>query len=519
MVKNMNESNKAVKSVFIIILFTLSSKILGFIREMLIAAKFGLGVETDAYFIAITSIGLFTIMITESINTTMIPILSEIQSIEGREGKKIHTNNILNIIILISLFIVIISGIFAPYIVRIVASGFKGEQFKLAVLMTRIGLPAVLFAGIHGVLKGYLQSESKFIRDAAAQIPLNLVYIFFLVFLSSFFGIKGLMFTFVIATASQILVQMPGMKNIVYQYNFTIDFKDKYVKKMFYLIPPILISVGINDLNQIIDRTLASTLASGSISALNYGHRLDSLTTGIFVSAINTVIYPMLSKEGNKSNYNGFKKVIIRGINIILLITIPATIGMIILVNPIVKIAFQRGAFDSTAKYMTVGALAFYSIGLVGNSLLLILNNVYYSIQDTKTPMINSLITVILNIILNLLLIKFMAHRGLALATSISVNISSLLLLYRLKRKIGSFGFNKSIKCGVKSLIAATFMGIIVYFINLILSKHIGIGRIGELINLLISVGIGGSVYLILIYLFKVEEVDWIIKTIKNKLK
>jgi putative peptidoglycan lipid II flippase len=514
----MSQSKKAAKSVAIIIIFSFGGKLLGFIREMLIGTKFGSGAETDTFFIALTAISLFTTIITKSINTTMIPVLSEVEMNEGEEGKRSHTNNLLNIVSLISFVIIALAWILAPTIIKIIAPGFdEVEQFKLAVLMMRIGLPTIFFAGIQGVFRGYLQSELMFSESALVSFPFNFTYIFFLLFLSSFFGIKGLMVTSVLAVISQILLQIVGIRKTKFRYEFIFDLKDEYVKKILYLIPPVLISVGIGDLNKIIDKALASTLIDGSISALNYASRLDGLVRGVFIAAIATVMYPILSKEANKDSYDGLKKVTINGINIILLITIPATVGMIILANPIVKVAFQRGKFDSFATYMTSGALIFTVLGMVGSSLRTLLNNVYYSLQDTKTPVINGFIAVTINVALNLILIKPMAHRGLALATSISATVASILLIYILKKKIGSLGLMKSVKCGIKSLVASLVMGVIVYSLDISLANKIGSGTFPELIALLISAGVGALIYFMLIYLFRIEEVDWAIKTVKEK--
>lgn len=514
----MSKSKKAAKSALIIIIFSFSSKILGFIREQLIAAKFGSDAGTDTFFIALSAISLFTSMITSSINTTMIPVLSEIETKEGKKGKKEHTNNLLNIVILISIVIIIVAWFLAPFVMKILASGFEDEQFDLAVLMMRIGLPTIIFAGIVGVFRGYLQSELMFTESAAAAFPFNFTYIFFLIFLSSFFGIKGLMVTSVLAVLAQITIQIPGIRKTEFRYKYILDFKDKYVKKVIYLIPPVLISVGIDDINNMIDKSLGSRLVEGSISALNYSNRLKSLTTGIFISAITTVMYPMLSQEANKEDKSGFKNVILRGINIILLIIIPATVGMILLANPIVKVAFERGKFDSRATYMTAGALIFYSVGLVGIAFKSFLTRVYYSLQDTKTPMINSFVAVGVNVVFNFLLIGSMAHKGLALATSISAISTSLFLLYILRKKIGPFGFMDSIKCGLKSLISAAVMGVVVYFLNIVLAKNMGSGLVSEFIALVVSAGVGATIYFALIYLFKIEEVDWVIKLARERL-
>lgn len=515
----MSRSKKAAKSVLMIIAFTLSSKVLGFIREMLIAAKFGSGVETDTFFIALTAVTLFTAIITKVVNTTTIPVLAEIEAAEGKKGKKEHTNNLLNIILGASLFIILLAWILAPAILRLLAYGFKGDQFKLAVLMMRLGLPAILITSIIGVLRSYLQSESMFTETAATGFPFNFVYITFLVFLSGIFGIKGLMVTSVLATMAQMVIQVPGVKKTGFKYRFVLDLKDTYIKKIAVLIPPLLISVIASDLNRMIDRSLASTLVKGSISALSYAGKLEGLIKGVFISAIITVMYPMLSKEANRGSYDELKRVIVYGINVILLITIPATAGIIILVNPIVKAAFERGAFDSVATYMTAGALVFYSIGMVGAAVKSILVRVYYSLQDTKTPMLNGIIAVIINVVFNLLLIGSMAHRGLALATSISAISTSLLLLYDLRKKIGPFGFAQSVKCALKSLAATAVMGASVYSLYGILSKRMAEGPLSELIVLVVSAGTGVLIYSAIIYSLKIKEIHWLIRAVKQKIR
>lgn len=503
----MSNSRQAAKSALIIIILTLGSKFLGFFREVLIASKFGSGMETDTFFIAMTATALITGLLSTAISTTFIPVLSEIESKEGKEGKIEHANNMLNIIFVNSIILVIITWIAAPTIVRLLAKGFEGEQFNLALQLTRIGLPMILFGGIIGVFTGYLQSEQKFTAPAAIGLPFNLVYIYFLIFLSSKFGIKGLMVTAVIAVASQFLIQIPEAINSGYKYKFNFDLKDKYIRKVILLSVPVLIGVAINDLNSIIDRTLASSLIPGSISALNYANKLKGLILGVFISAITTVIFPLLSKESNNDNIPGMKKIMGYGINLILIITVPATVGLIVLSTPIVQIAFQRGAFDTTATLMTSQALVFYSIGLVAMALNLLLTRVYYSLQDTKTPMINGAISVGFNIVLNIILVKYMAHAGLALATSIATTIATILLLYGLKRTIGFLGTKAYITTFLKTGLASGIMGLVAYLIYHGLYRALGVSKLYNLISLLVAVSIAAIVYVILCYVFKVEEV------------
>jgi putative peptidoglycan lipid II flippase len=232
--------------------------------------------------------------------------------------------------------------------------------------------------------------------------------------------------------------------------------------------------------------------------------------------AVVTVLYPILAQEVNKPNFGKLKEMIIKSVNVIILICIPATVGLIVLAKPIVKLAFERGEFDGIATVMTSGALIFYAVGIVGVALRMIFDRVYFSMQDTKTPMVNGIIAVIINIVLNLILIRYMQHKGLALATSISMTIASGLLLYGLRKKLGAFGFMQSVICGIKAGIAAIVMGVAVFFIYSWSSVFFGIGTLNEIFALFTAVGVGVIIYAVLIYLLKVDEVKWLLSIIRR---
>ncbi len=515
----MTKSNKAAKSVILIIIFSLGSKFLGFIREVLIAAKFGSGMETDTFFVAMTGTSLITGLISNAISTTFIPVLSEVEVKGGKEGKINLTNNMINIVAFLSIFLVALGWIMSPIIVRLLAKGFYGEQYILTIKLTRLGLPMIIFSGIIGSLTGFLQNEQMHTSSAAIGFPFNFVYIFFLIFLSTKFGIKGLMVAAVVAVFSQLIIQVPEARKVGYRYKFVFNIRDKYIRKVFYLSISVLIGVAINDLNAIVDRTLASSLVNGSISALNYANKLNALILGVFISAITTVIFPLLAKESNNGNIEAMKEIMNKGVNLILLITIPATVGLIVLAKPIVEIAFQRGEFDARATVMTSQALIFYAIGLVFIALRLLITRVYYSLQDTKTPMVNGGISVGINIILNLILVQFMGHAGLSLATSIATTIATILMFYGLKKKIGSLGTLSYIKCGLKAGLASAIMGVVAYTVYHGLYNVLGLSKLYNLISLLVAVGLAIIVYVVLCYLFKIEEVRDMVNKIINRLK
>lgn len=512
-----NNSRKAAKSVIIISIFTLGSKFLGFLREVLIAAKYGSGMESDTFFIAFTATFLLANFFREAIRTTFIPVISEIEAMEGSEGKLRHTSNMINIVFLVSIVVVILSILASPLIVKLMAAGFKGEQFNLAVKMTRMGLPSVLFAGVIGVMVGYLQSEEKFYSTAILGIPLNLAYIVFLLFLSPFFGITGLMVALVLGTILQLLIQIPEIKSSGFKYKFVMDIKDTYIRKVLYLSLPVLISVAINDLNAVVDKTLASTLVKGSISALNYSNKLIQLVLGVFIMAITTVIFPILSKEANNNNILGVKKTMGQGINLVLLITIPAMVGMVVLAKPIIEVAFQRGKFDAADTLMTSQALVFYAVGLVFMALRLLADRVYYSLQDTKTPMINAGISVGFNIVFNLILIRYMAHAGLALGTSIATTLATILLFRGLRKKIGPLGTISYIKCGLKAGLASAIMGVVAYMTYYGLNGILGGSTLYKLISLIAAIGLAVIVYGVLCYVFRIDEVRDLADKIKDR--
>ncbi len=270
---------------------------------------------------------------------------------------------------------------------------------------------------------------------------------------------------------------------------------------------------AVRQINAVIDKTLASELVDGSISALTYSNRISDMVITVFVMAITTVVFPMLSDAFSQGDKDQVKGILNEGVNIILLITVPATIGMMILSKPIVYVFFERGAFDATATAMTSSALFFYSIGLIGSAMRMMLNKVFYSFQDTKTPMINGAIAVVLNVVLNLLFIRFMAHDGLALATSISAIFTAFLLFVDLRKKMGPIGMTKMLITFIKVALATLIMGIVVYIIYFKLGPLVATNKFMELIMLLISIGFGALVYFIMCIILKVEEVWKIINT------
>lgn len=493
-------------------IITVLSKLVGFARDLTLSYFYGASSITDAYLISITIPSVIFGFIGIGIATGYIPMYSQIEKLEGSNEGNRYTNNLVNILLVLSTLLFIFGLLFTKPLVMLFASGFEGETLELAIRFTRVTLIGMYFTGLIAVFNSFLQIKGNYSIPALIGFPMNCVTIIAII-ISSKGNILLLAIGTVIATASQLLLILPFAYKKGYKYKPIFDLKDKYIKDMVYIALPVIIGVSVNQINILVDRTLASRLAEGGISALNYANRLNGFVMGIFVLSITTALYPMISKMAAENNMDGLKKSLSEAISGINLLVIPATVGAMIFAEPIVRILFDRGNFETQAISMTSVALFFYSLGMIGFGIREVLSRAFYSLQDTKTPAINAAIAVLLNIILNIILSRFMGIGGLALATSISAIFGTVLLFVSLRKKIGSFGIKKLANSFMKIIGASLVMGLISK-----LSFNSMIGALGQNISLVITIGIGAMVYGVMIYFMKVEEVEVLVGMMKKKL-
>lgn len=512
--------SKVAKVTMGLIVITLFAKILGFARELVLGGIYGATEYSDIYITTMNIPFVVFTVIASAISTSFIPLYYENMNLENGEKKAYKfTNNVLTIVLILSLILSLLGYVFARQLVNIFAIGFEGEQLNIAIKFTRIMIFGGVFIGINTIISSLFQIKGNFIVPGLISIPFNLIIIISMV-LSSKINIYILPIGTLIAMTSQFIFQFVIVK-IKYKYKYTpiINIKDTYIKKMLWLSGPILIGVSVNQINSIIDKTLASTLATGSISALNYANKLTDFVSALFVASIATVIFPTLSKLNASKNNDEFEQYVIKSINSIIVLMVPITVGAILLATPIVSLLFERGAFDSYATQLTSQALVFFSIGMVAFGIREILGKVFYSLQDTKTPMINGAIAIGLNIVLSLTLVRYLGHRGIALATSISSIFCIGLLFINLVKRIKDFEIEKIIYTFIKCLVCALIMGKITITIynNLILIL-LNV-TMGSEIALLVSILAGVVVYALLVTLFRVEEAYNIIRISLNTSK
>lgn len=504
---------KFLKTATFIAILSLISKFMGLGREIFTAYRFGTGAQMDSYVAARTATIILMGTLGAALNSSVMPVLSDIEINKGRKQKYIFFNRMVNLLLLLSVIIVLISIIFAPVLIKIIAWKFDPERHQMAVNLTRIGMPLVIFLGLNYLSTAFLQQSMIFLPSAASGIPYNIVFYIYLFFFTSG-DINHLMIATVIAVFFQFAILIPSMKKLKYKFIPDRKMIDGNVVKIMHMIMPILIGSSVEQINTIIDRTLSSGLQLGAVSALSYASRVNDVVISVFIAAITTIIFPMLSEAFVKEEREKVKNIIKDGLSIIMMITIPATIGLMTLSDPFVRLIFERGEFDTTSTLMTSGALFMYSIGLTGIGARLLLNKAFYSLGDTTTPMKNGVVAVVINVITSVILVRFLGLGGIALGTSISALYSATALLYLLRKKIGSLGLKDILLEFIKFLSAGIMMGVSTWLFYYYLSPML---NIKETFALILSVLIAVIIYFILIIIFRVNTFRKLIHSIRYK--
>ena len=487
----------------------LGGKICGLLRSVLMAQQFGSNMQTDAFMTALSGTVIFTSLSLTLTNGLIILY----NKLKGDEEEKLRVvNNVLNVVMIASVAVTVLCYFASPLIIKILSKGFMGEQFDLAVLLFRIGLPSILMYNVAGTFRGYLNSHGSFVEYGIIQYTLNLTVIFYFVFFADKYGIKGLMVAQMIGVFTQLIVQLPFLKRTKYKYQLAIDFKDENVKSLFYIMLPIFMGVALSDINVIVDKTMASELAAGSITSLEYGSRINNMFLAIIVAPITRVLLPNMSSAYNDDRQEDFNKYYSAASTFLYMFALPATVYLMMLSEPVISLLFGRGEFGARAVSMSATAMMFYSLGLAAEGGGLICSKAFYSINDTKTPLYYSLLNIVLNIIFNFLFVGRFALGGLALSTAISSWICYLLKDWQLKK---SFKYNykdRDMEVFVNSVIGTLVMGVIVFW-----AKSQFMLGFSDVKTLLATLGLALVVYSVIILITMRQQLKSFILYFKAK--
>lgn len=492
------------KNAFLLLIFLIISKFLGIIRESFLFFYYETSLYADAYNTAASIPNVIFAFIAAGLVSTFIPIYSQIIQKEGEKRAHKYLDNILSLVFVSTVILTGFGLIFTEELVRLFARGFTGEIFTVTVNFLRITLFAMMANGVLSIFNGYQQYNGRFLVAPVGGFIMNFVVITSIIVSAKTSPIV-MAYGLVLAAFLQVIfTYIIARLKSDYRFKPGVDLKDRYLKPMVIMALPIIFGSSISQINSVVDRTIASGLGTGAISTLNYATKISYAVYGLFVSSITTVMYPTIIRQAAKGDMDGMKTTVVKILNTISIIMVPATIGMIVLSNPIVNLFYGYGQFDPQTISEISSVLIFSSIGLVGMSLKDVMIRAFYSLHDSMTPVYSGVIGVAVNIGLNLILAPVMGIAGLALATSISAIVSFVVLYIGLNRKINGIPMANLFITFIKISFASLIMGVFAYFGFELLSRI----NISTKIALFVSVGIAGIVYAVILYFSKIEEYD-----------
>lgn len=498
------------KTSYILMIITILSKVFGLLREKALAYFFGVGMVADIFLIAFQLPMTFTNVISGAVANGYIPMYDKIKEREDKRNADAFTANLSNIILIVFTIVTILSIIFARPLVKLMAEGFSGEKLELAIFVSRVAMLSIAVTAVSSIYKAYLQIYEKFIISVLHSIIMNIIIIISMG-LAYKMGINYLAIGILVAFVFQYAIFILPIKRLGYKHSLKIDFNDD-MKMMFVSILPILISTSAIEINFMISRSIASGAYTGGISILNYAYKLQSFVTGIVVTSIITATYPKLANFGSKKDYSNLKSALSEGLSNMLLLVVPAAFGLYIFSFPIVNLLFVGGEFSVDDAKITATVLSFFAFGVIGIGVREIISRVFYSLGDNKTPVINSVVIVGINIVLAFLLSKIMGIRGIALATSISFIVGAITLYFSSIKLIGNVFDKKLLTNIIKITVSSALMALVSKIVYDILTNSFGIN-----LSLLISIIVAGIIYLLLLIIFRVDEIKEIFRLLLKK--
>ena len=501
--------SKAARATVLLMIVTIVSKILGLFRDSVLASAYGTGKYAAVYSTANSISTILFAVIGTALATSLIPLYNKLASEDSTERAMGLLNSVVNLVVIVCLSIAGLGIIFAGPLVKVFAPGYQGDVYTLCVQYTRILLPSIVFVGLANIFTSYLQIKKRYVIPGFIGMPYSIIIIVS-IYLSLKTSPMVLVIGTLIAISAKALFQLPFVYKEGYRYRPKINLKDPVMKDMMILILPVVIGVGANQINSIVDKSLASLLGTEVVASFSYAIKLYEFVQALFITSILAVIYPRLSSMIVSDRMDSFLNSLKKTMNVIIVALVPIIVGCIVLSRQIVEVLFQRNAFTSKDTTMTASILWIYVIGILAFALRDVLTRGFYSMEDSKTPMINSIISIVFNISLNLILVKPLGYKGLAIATAVSAYIGLLLFNRSMRKKIEGYSSRDNYIVFVKSLFAALIMGLGVKLVYGIVASSLVGGLLFKLIALASAVGVGVIIYALIMHFLRVEEYEMI---------
>ncbi len=503
--------NSVTAATAVVLLMNLLSKILGFVREMVVARVFGATMYTDAYLVAYTLPYSAQQIIGWAIVSVTVPLLTK-YIVDGKSREaNLAANSFLNSTALLMLIVSLLGVVFAPLLVKVTAPSLEQETALLAIKMARIMFPSVFFVCVGMVLTGILNANHRFAVGAFAPAFSSIIIIAAVIFAGNHWGIYGLAAGTLLSFIGFLLIQLPSALRTGYRYAFQLPRHNPEVKAALASLVPIILGMSVNQVYYILNRVFASGLAEGSISSLNYAAKLAQFPAGVFVLAIAVAVYPSLTEYALKGDLQRFRDTLEKGLGVVLLLAAPAAVGLAVLRVPIVRLLFEGGAFTVVDTLNTASALLYYTGGIVAYALILVLLRVFFAFHDVKTPVLAGLFGIAANVAVSFLTLKTLGHNGLALATSLGSIVNMLIFFVLLKKHLPSMTFGPLLLSVLKIGVSTLLMGVAVYGVSLLLAGF------SDLLCVLSGIAVGLIVYLIFVFLLRLPEAVWLKEMLLKK--
>jgi putative peptidoglycan lipid II flippase len=434
----------------------LASRLLGWVRLLVIGSQFGASRELDAYFAAFRiPDAIFQLVVAGALSAALIPVFSGYRARQQDVEAWRLASSVINLVVIALAGLSLLMAVFAPLLVPIVAPGFDAPTSELTIRMTRVMLLSPVLIGMGAVVSGILNSYERFAVPSLAPLAYNLAIIGAAIFLAPLMGVEGLAVGVAIGSLAHLVIQLPELGRVGQRYDLTIGLSHPGVRKVVWLMGPRMLGLAAGQLNFIVSTVLASGLPEGSITAYNYAFQLSQIPVGVLGVSVAIALFPTMSRDAALGKLTEIRRQVATSLRVLIFLAAPLTAAMIVLAGPIASVFFQYGLFSERSAERTAGALVFFAIGLVGHIVVHLLTRAFYAMQDTRTPVIWAIIAVAINVPLMVWLVGPMGVEGLALALSISAVLEVIGLLWALRNRIESVEDGEVLRSTGRSAIAA----------------------------------------------------------------
>ena len=521
----MSEKERIVKATGVIGSATLLSRIFGYIRDMALAAFLGVGLVSDAFFVAFTIPNLLRRLFAEgSLTVAFVPVFTEQMHHRGKAEALAMAGAALRLLSLILVVVALVGIFLSPAIIHVVGHGYLDnlDKFDLTVTLTRIMFPYVFFICLVALAMGILNSLGHFAAPALAPVFLNISMIIAIVAASFFTDnnatrVVWLAWGVIAGGVLQLALQIPFLLKEGLRFWESTRLFHPALKKVAWLMLPAVFGASVYQINIIVGRMLATMLAEGSVTYLYYADRLVQFPLGVFAISGAMAMLPSMSRQAAAGDWAAVTDTFSYSLKLIFFISLPAMTGLIVLREPVVELLLRHGQFNDQAVRATASALLYYGVGLWAVSAVRIVAATFYALSDTRTPVIAATLATLANIGLSLALMGPLGHRGLALATSLASMINLFLLTWALRRKLSGLRLGGIAKAVAQAAISSLVMGVAVWQVSCYSTNLLSDSLLGLLGGVLFSILIGVTCYVGCSWLLKSNELGQMVKIFSRR--